>query len=99
VNEYLRHADEEVLPAMEKSALSIVLGSKNPDAKLCLEVGAAILFDKPIVLVVPPGRVISVALKRVASVIVEADPRSPDANDKIRAAIESVMGNDARVRQ
>lgn len=44
LKEYLDHADKEVLPAMEKSNLTIAVAPDKPDAKICLEIGAAVMF-------------------------------------------------------
>jgi len=52
LNRYFAHAAKEVIPAMKDSR---VLSSK-PDPKLCMELGACILLEKPLVLMVPRGQ-------------------------------------------
>ena len=46
----------EVIDAMRISAMVISIHASNPDAKQCLEMGAALLLDKPIYLLVEESR-------------------------------------------
>jgi len=95
---YFRHAKEELFPKMKESAMSLtILG--EPDPKLCLELGAMILFDKPIVVLVPRGRRVPANLKRVAAAIIEGDPKDPETMKRLQEAIHRVTENDARSRQ
>ena len=71
MRDFLFRAQRDMFPKMQASALSLVIGSDEPDAKLALEVGAAVLFDKPLLLVIPAGRVVSASLRRAATEIVE----------------------------
>jgi hypothetical protein len=92
---YLRRAEEEMFPKMKGSAISVIIAGKS-DAKLCVELGAAILFDKPIVVVVPDGRTVPANLKRVAAVIVEGNSRDPAFSNLLQSAIARVLENDRR---
>lgn len=87
-------------PKMKDSALSLTILNRNPDAKLCLEVGAAILLDKPLIVVLPAADIpVSANLRRCASMIVEAtDMKDPATMRKIHDAISSVLENDSRAR-
>ena len=93
---FLRQADEALLPNMKNSALCLSIFGK-PDAKLCLEIGAAILFDKPIILLVPDGEPIPANLKRCAAAIIEGDVKAPRTQERIRDALSSVLHNDRRI--
>jgi hypothetical protein len=97
--EYLNHAQREVLPKMESSALCISIASEKPNAKQCLEIGAAVLMDKPIILLVPEGRQISANLKRCASVIVIGNPSDAGVQRALQSAITSVLKNDRRTKR
>lgn len=89
--DFLYRAERDMLPKMKASAMSLVIGADTPDIKLCLEVGAAILFDKPLLIIVPPGRTISKGLQRVASAVVELDVEAPDAMEKFGVAFKEMM--------
>lgn len=95
---YLRRAQEEMFPKLESSAISVTILSGKPDPKLCLELGASILFDKPIIVLVPDDTPVPANLKRCASAIVEGNPRDPATLDRLRRAIDQVLKNDRRRR-
>lgn len=96
---YLTHAEREMLPKMKASAISVTLFTGSVDIKLCLEVGAAILFDKPIIVVACGDRPIPANLKRVASVIIERAMQDEDTNARIQAAIAKVLAEDRRAQE
>jgi len=95
-DEFFEHARREMFPKMADSNLVITLLSSEPDPKLCLELGAALLFDKPILLVTygrfdPPERV-----RRIAAAVVELGEdellsEGPGA-ERLQAAIEQILG-------
>jgi hypothetical protein len=100
MDDYFRHAKEELFPKMKASAMSITIFHSEPDPKLCMELGAAILFDKPIILVVPdPDRQIPANLRRIASVIVVGNPLDPETQQRMQDAITAVLDNDVRVNR
>ena len=96
---YFRHAKTELFPQMKASAITLAILSE-PDPKLCLEIGAMILFDKPIIVLVPWGTPIPANLKRVAAAIVQGDPQAdPAVYRKLQQAIRDVQMNDERAKQ
>lgn len=95
---YLAHAEKEMLPKMKGSAITIALFPGKVDIKMCVEIGAAILFDKPIIVVGWGDRPIPANLKRVASAIVEGDIGNDITKKKIDAAISKVLAEDRRVQ-
>jgi hypothetical protein len=101
VDDFFRSARVELFPKMKGSvALSITILSANVDPKICMELGAAILFDKPLVIIVPdPETVIPANLKRVASAIVIGNPSDPAIQQQVQDAITAVIENDRRVKQ
>ncbi len=94
-DEFLEHARREMFPKMKESVLSIVIAA-DPDPKLCIELGAAILYDKPIIAVVPAGRKIPANLARVASAVIQGDLSDARSKQKLQDAISSVIANDKR---
>ncbi|SRR6266702_5205561 len=98
VKAYLAHAEREMLPKMKDSAITIALFHDKIDIKQCVEIGAAILFDKPIVVVVCGSKPVPANLKRVASAIVEGNMRDDATKAKIQAALAKVLSQDRRTR-
>jgi hypothetical protein len=66
--------------------LAIAPLNDEPDAKYCLELGMAIMLDKPLLILVGKNRTIPDHLRRVADKIIEADDPS-QAADAIQAAM------------
>lgn len=70
---YARRFREKVLPDIASSVHVMVLSPEEPDVKVMLEIGAAILLDKPLILLVPPGRTVLPRLQRVADKVIKID--------------------------
>lgn len=64
----------DLLPKLEDTAavLSLVPDGDG-DVKFAVELGFSIMMDKPLILVVMPGRKVPERLARIAEAIVEAD--------------------------
>jgi hypothetical protein len=92
VADWVFRARRELFPRMRGLAISVVIGPDDPDAKIALEVGAAVLFDVPIVVVLPYGRAISEGLRSVAEVVVEVDFASNKGYAELSAAIGKILG-------
>lgn len=97
VKAYLKRFKEMVLPNLADAAAVVsIVSPASPDAKMCLEIGAAVLLDKPIIVAVFRGATIPQHLKKVATEIVEIEKdehlSSPAIRKKFQAAIDRVMG-------
>jgi len=98
--EYRTHFIETVLPALDDSAFSISIAptsasqAKKGDVKYWTELGASIMLDKPIILIVEPGYEVPTRLRRAADAIVEADITTPrgqqQASEKIAVAVSKL---------
>lgn len=76
----------EVLPMMEGSAIVMSLApSGKPDAKYCIELGLAIMLDKPLLVVALAGQPVPARLRRAADEVIEADIDT-DAGQRLLAA-------------
>jgi hypothetical protein len=72
------------------SAVSLTIYSGGVDGKLALELGASVLLDKPIIVMVAPGAKVPKKVVRVADKIIEADLDDPaKATEKIRDALST----------
>lgn len=90
-DEWLRAAVERTLGPLRESGIFLAIFSTDyvKDARAVLELGLAILLDKPIALVIRPGQVIPTNIRRLAVAVEELDPDRPDA-PAARAAIERI---------
>jgi nucleoside 2-deoxyribosyltransferase len=71
VNPFLRHFETEVLPNLMASDMVIVLLTDDGlDSKICLEVGAAVLLDKPLLVLTTNESLVNERLRRVADKVV-----------------------------
>jgi hypothetical protein len=98
LKEFLEAAEADMFPKLQSSAMSITILGK-PDPKLCLELGAAILFDKPLIIFAPPGTTVPANLRRCASAIIEGDMKDEAVRQKLMTTLNDVVKNDARTRQ
>jgi hypothetical protein len=96
---FLERSRREMFPKLKQSATSITILNAEPDPKLCVELGAAILFDKPIIVLVPEGATVPANLKRCAAAIIYGNPSDPATSERIQDALSSIMENDKRVQR
>lgn len=74
-----RHVRRTLLPKIDQSAAFLsLLPEGEPDAKSCVELGAAIFYNKPIALLVLKGRTVPPGVRRIAHLVIEnVDPDDP----------------------
>jgi hypothetical protein len=91
---------EEFVEATRRGGLVEKLGDSHifmalvpdePDIKAAVELGLAILFDKPIVSVVMPGREISGHLRRVSDRIIYADIDTDEGRVALQKEIQEMF--------
>jgi hypothetical protein len=86
--EELRSAAEtDLLPKMKASAFVIGTGMDEPDVYLALQIGLALLLEKPLVLMVQKETWIPPRLRALADLVLEMNPPGGDQ----RAAGEALM--------
>lgn len=92
--EWEEHARRELFPKVRQSAIFMSLCSSEPDAKFCLELGACLMFDKPLLVIVPPGVTIPDRLRRVAEVVLDDfDINDEASQERLRLALSEVTAN------
>ena len=90
---YRSHFLKDVLPMLDDAAfsISIVPSSRNEnhrgDVKYWTELGASIMYDKPILAVVEPGAYVPERLRRVADVLIEADITTDEGREQAQEQI------------
>lgn len=71
---FVDHVRRDALVKMTDSAAVVsICPAGEPDIKFAVELGLAIMLDKPLLIVVGSGRVVPEHLRRVADEIVVAD--------------------------
>lgn len=72
---FAKHFRENVLPNMKTSAYVITIAPEGGDAdvKIAVEIGFAILLDKPLIVLKAKGRPVAERLLRIADHVVEGD--------------------------
>jgi hypothetical protein len=86
---YFDHARRTLFPMIRDSRVYLGICPAAPDAKWCLELGAAIMFDKPLLFVVRPGVAVPAKLRRIADGVVEVeDLGSPEGQARIAAVLK-----------
>ena len=93
---WARDVEARVVQAMRDSACVAPIWSGDVDANLAGEIGAAVLLDKPVVLVVMAGVRIPEKLVQVADRIVESsglttDEARRELSGRIAAALREVV--------
>lgn len=87
-DEFVEHFRRDAVEKIGGSDLFVSLvPERGWDVKFATELGAAIMLDKPVMAVVPPGTEISGKLRAVADRIVEADIDTEDGRERIAAEL------------
>jgi hypothetical protein len=94
-NEFVQHFRTETLHQLDSSAFVISLVPGEFDVKFAVELGAAIMFDKPLLVVLSPESLVPEHLKRVADELVICDLDTKEGQDQVEAALRR-MGDSVR---
>ena len=90
---WVRHVINDMVPKLKGSVASIsIVPDSNGDVKFWVELGAAIMMDKPIIAVAIGHRQVPEKLRLVADEIVYMpDGVNEDASEAVAAALTRVM--------
>ncbi len=84
---------DDLVPKLRGSAvMAQIVPGDDPDVKCAVELGMAILLDKPLILIVTPGRRVPERLARAADALIEWDGVSPDVGERVAAAMRDIDG-------
>ena len=91
---WARHVIDDMVPKLKNSAVSIsIVPDAGGDVKFWVELGAAIMLEKPIIAVSFGGRYIPPRLRQIADEIVYLDEgATSDGAEAVAEAIERVIG-------
>lgn len=90
--EFFKDAKENLFPMMKDAALSLTILNSDPDPKLCMELGAAIMFNKPIVVVCPDGYQVPPALEKIATHVIRGDINDTSLQTALVDALHEITG-------
>jgi hypothetical protein len=96
---FLQHFEQHVLPRVAQSSVIVVILTDGLDSKLCLELGAAVLLDKPIIVLTCALTLVSERLGRIADKVVVIGDRGTWKSDQARARIEQAIDDILRARK
>ena len=89
-----------LIPKVQGSSLTAIIAPRNgPDIKFSVELGLAIMLDKPLILICEPEQVIPEKLRAIADAVVEVNWRGGDpvrTQEAIREAITKVLGEEVQ---
>jgi hypothetical protein len=88
---WLADAQRNLLPKMEDSAVIMSIYSGEPDAKLAVETGFAVLLDKPMIGLVVPGAKAPAKLIAVCDELLEVDLGTPEGNASAQRRMVEAM--------
>lgn len=91
-DKFVAYQREHTLKMMSDSAMVIsIVPDDDLDVKFCVELGMAIMLNKPILAIVQPGAKYPEKLRRVANQIVEADVDTEEGKSLIMRAIMKIQ--------
>lgn len=89
---WIEHVRENVLPAMEGSAvIAQLVTDSEPDIKFAVEVGLSILLDKPIVTVAANGAEVPPKLAKIADRIIKVDLTTEEGRELMSVRLAEAM--------
>lgn len=90
---YARHFLDEVAPKMVESAYVITIAPDGgtADVKQAVEIGYAILLNKPLIVLKTPGRVVAEKLLRIADHVVEGDMSTEAGRTAVSDQFKRIM--------
>jgi hypothetical protein len=92
-DDFVHHVREDALHKIDESALVVSIApGAEPDVKFAVELGLSIMLDKPLLVVVLPGRPVPRKLREVADEVIVCDVDTKAGQREIQAAMERVLG-------
>jgi len=86
--DWLRQMQRDLLPMIEASNCVATIGpGDHPDAKVAVELGFALLLDKPLVMIRMPDRAIPERLARAADAVIDWSDDSEEMKRRMADAL------------
>jgi nucleoside 2-deoxyribosyltransferase len=84
---------KDMVPKMAGSAYVISIAPPRglADVKIAVEIGYAILLDKPLIVFAPKGRHVAERLLRIADHVITGDPNTTEGREEMFAQLKRAM--------
>lgn len=89
----IRHSRENTIKQMDASAFVMTLVPEEPDIKFMLELGMAIMLDKPIIALATPTSRVPDRLRLIADRVIEVDFDTEKGREEVARAIHDMVGD------
>ena len=90
--EWMDHVKRELFPKLANTSIVVsIVPIEGLDVKFCLELGASIMLDKPIVALVRPGTKTSKKLMMVADEIVECNLETQAGREAVQETLLKLL--------
>ena len=93
-DEFVRRCREELVPKIAGSDIFVSITPESPDKvdiKFAVELGLAIMLNKPICAVIRPGTKVPEKLTRVVDRFVELDLNDPTQKTRLTDALQEML--------
>ncbi len=93
-DKFVKRVRKELVPKIEDSNIFVAITPGSPDkvdVKFAVELGLAIMYNKPIIATIAPGTQIPEKLSRVVDRFVELDLSDPTGRERLVAAINEML--------
>jgi hypothetical protein len=85
-------ASADIIPKMRQAAFCLIaLDAQDPDPFLALQVGLALLLEKPLIILATEGTWVPDRLRKLADAVVTGSRNDVATNTALRAAMEQLM--------
>jgi hypothetical protein len=97
IDEVMEHladnARKDIIPKMRSSVfcMAVVVPKDDVDPYLALQVGVALLLEKPLIIVATGNVWIPARVRQIADAVVEADAVNDELKERLQLAILKVM--------
>jgi nucleoside 2-deoxyribosyltransferase len=89
---WIADVQENMVPRMQASGAVVSIQAGKTDVKHAVELGMALLLDKPLILAVTPGVEVPERLRRAADDVIVFDMTEPEATaQRVRDAMDRII--------
>ena len=90
---FARQVAKDAMPKIAGSAyvINIAPVKGDHDIKVAVEIGLAILMDKPLIVFAPKGRTVADRLLRIADHVIEGDTGTEAGREELMLKLQAVM--------
>lgn len=89
VRKFLDGVARDIVPKMKASAFVLCpLAPNDVDIFMALQIGAAILLEKPLLVIATGGVWVPPKLRRIADIVVEGELKDPETQQRVHEAVK-----------